>query len=426
MWKLFKYVAIPNNIMGLNLKARGFRDYLPKDEILRRKIIEIIEKNYEKYGFDPMNQPSIEKLEVLESKSGEGIKTEIFRIEESDLGLRFDLTVGLARMYSENLDLPLPFKRSITGLAWRREEPQFGRYREFIQCDADIIGSDSMRCEAELLVCACSIMNDLEIDDYTILINNRKILNNFFKSINIEENRIETLIRIIDKLDKKTEKEIIDELKQNNFNNGKEILSKLNVELEEFEKNEMCVEGATEVREIFNLLESYGITNVKFVPTLARGLGYYTGPIFEIKSSNPKLGTICAGGRFDTLLELYSGKSIPAVGISFGVDRLMNLFEDKSEKTKTEIVLVNVKDENYESLIKTAQKLREKGINVRTDLMNRNMRKQIESAVSLGTKYIGIIGDSEIENKEISIKNLETGRQETIKVKDLTIQMLEQ
>jgi histidyl-tRNA synthetase len=421
MWKLFKYVAIPNNIMSTNLKARGFRDFLPKDEILRRKIIDIVEKNYEKYGFDPMNQPSIEKLEVLEAKSGEGIKTEIFRIEESDLGIRFDLTVGLPRMYSENLDLPLPFKRYITGLSWRREEPQFGRYREFIQCDADILGSENMRCEAELLACACSIMKDLNIDDYTILINNRKILTGFFKSMNIEEDKIETAIRIIDKLDKKTENEVIDELKQNGFTNGKELLKNLNVTLDEFEKNEFCIEGATELRELFDLLEYYKITNVKFVPTLARGLGYYTGPIFEIKSANPKLGTICAGGRYDTLLGLFSGKSVPAVGISFGVDRLTILFEKENEKTKTEIVLVNVKDENYNELIELSNELRKKGFKVRTDLMNRNMRKQIESASSLGAKYIGIIGDSEIENKEISIKNLETGEQKTMKIKELEL-----
>lgn len=407
--------------MSLNLKARGFRDFLPKDEISRRKIIEIIEKNYEKYGFDPMNQPSIEKMEVLEAKSGEGIKTEIFRIEESDLGLRFDLTVGLPRMYSENLDLPLPLKRFMTGLSWRREEPQFGRYREFIQCDADILGSDNMRCEAELLACACNIMKDLGLDDYTILINNRKILTGFFKSMEIEENKIETVIRIIDKLDKKTEKEVIDELKQNRFTNGKEMLQKLNVSLDEFEKNEFCVEGATELKELFSLLELYNIKNVKFVPTLARGLGYYTGPIFEIKSSNPKLGTICAGGRYDTLLELFSGRSVPAVGISFGVDRLTIIFENENEKTKTEIVLVNVKDENYNDLIETANELRSKGFKVRTDLMNRNMRKQIESASSLGAKYIGILGDNEIENKEISIKNLKTGRQKTMKIKELEL-----
>jgi histidyl-tRNA synthetase len=421
MWKLFKYVAIPNKIMSTNMKARGFRDFLPKDEILRRKIIGIIEKNYEKYGFDPMSEPSIEKLEILEAKSGEGIKTEIFRIEESDLGLRFDLTVSLARMYSENLDLPLPFKRYTTGLAWRREEPQFGRYREFIQCDADILGSASMRCEAELLACACSILKDLGVNDYRILVNNRKILTGFFKSMNIEDDKIESVIRIVDKLDKKSEKEVIDELKQNGFTNGKEILNGLNVNLDEFEKNEFCVEGATELRELFHLLESYGITNVQFVPTIARGLGYYTGPIYEIKSSNPKLGTICAGGRFDTMLELYSGKSVPAVGISFGVDRLTILFDNENDKTKTQIVLVNVKDENYNKLLEISQELRNMGFNVRTDLMTRNMRKQIEYSSSLGAKYIGILGDNEIENKEISIKNLETGEQKTMKIKELEL-----
>ena len=421
MWKLFKYVAIPNKIMSTNMKARGFRDFLPKDEILRRKIIGIIEKNYEKYGFDPMSEPSIEKLEILEAKSGEGIKTEIFRIEESDLGLRFDLTVSLARMYSENLDLPLPFKRYTTGLAWRREEPQFGRYREFIQCDADILGSASMRCEAELLACACSILKDLGVNDYRILVNNRKILTGFFKSMNIEDDKIESVIRIVDKLDKKSEKEVIDELKQNGFTNGKEILNGLNVNLDEFEKNEFCVEGATELRELFNLLESYGITNVQFVPTIARGIGYYTGPIFEVKSANPKLGTICAGGRYDTMLELYSGKSVPAVGISFGVDRLTILFDNENDKTKTQIVLVNVKDENYNKLLEISQELRNMGFNVRTDLMTRNMRKQIEYSSSLGAKYIGILGDNEIENKEISIKNLETGEQKTMKIKELEL-----
>lgn len=407
--------------MSINAKARGFRDFLPKDEILRRKIVGIIERNYEKYGFDPMSEPSMEKLEILEAKSGEGIKTEIFRIQDSDIGLRFDLTVGLARMYAENLDIPLPFKRFTSGLAWRREEPQFGRYREFIQCDADIVGSASMRCETELITCACAILKELEINDYKILINNRKILTGFFKGMNVEETKIETIIRIIDKLDKKSESEVIKELEENGFTNGKDILKGLNVQLDEIEKNEFCIEGATEIRELFNLLEINKITNVQFVPTLARGLGYYTGPIFEIKSANPKLGTICAGGRYDTMMELYSGKSVPAVGISFGVDRLTILFEQNKDKTQTQIVLVGVKDENYNEVLKIAEELREKGLKVRTDLMGRNMRKQIEYASSLGAPYIGILGDSEIENKEISIKNLETGEQKTIKLEEFEL-----
>ena len=400
-------------------RARGMRDILPEDEIERKRIISIIERNYQEYGFDPVSHPAVERLDVLEAKSGEGIKTEIFRFDDGELGLRFDLTVSLARMYSENSSLPLPFKRYAIEKVWRREEPQYGRYREFTQADADIVGSSSMRCEAELIACACNTLADLGIKEYKVYVNNRKLLNATLRHIGLDDARIDTAIRCIDKLDKKGKAEVVKELAQNGITNGEEIVDAFTKGIEYYEQIEECKEGVDELKKLFSYLEMYGIRNYEFDPSIARGLGYYTGPIFEIKSADKQLGTIAAGGRYDGLIGIYAGQQVPAVGISFGVDRMANLFKkENSSRTYTDIVLVNVKEENIKACIDYAKKMREKGVAVRIDLMERSMKKQMEYASAIGAAYVGIIGDNEEKSGTITLKNLGTGEQKSVNLED--------
>lgn len=400
------------------------RDILPEDEITRKHIISVIERKYQEYGFDPVAHPAIERLDVLEAKSGEGIKSEIFRFNDEELGLRFDLTVSLARMYSENLSLPMPFKRYTIGQSWRREEPQYGRYREFTQADADILGSKSVRCEAELIACACDVLDELGVTGYEVHINNRKLMENVLRHVGVEAGKIDAAIRCIDKLDKKDKAEVIKELELNGIKNGKEIVDAFTKDIEYYEKISSCQEAVSELKELFALLEAYGVKNWVFDPSIARGLGYYTGPIYEIKSRDKQLGTIAAGGRYDGLIGIYAGQEVPAVGISFGVDRMAALLKGTNAKrTYTRIVLVNVRDENIKKCIEYAQQFRKNGIPTRVDLMCRNMKKQLDYASSLGVPFAGIVGDKEANAGEITIKDLRSGEQRNYKMDD-AIRML--
>ncbi len=394
------------------------RELLPAEEIKRKWIISIIEKNYRKYGFDPVSHPAIEKLSVLEAKSGEGIKTEIFRFDDGELGLRFDLTVPLARMYAEHQELPLPFKRYAIDKVWRREEPQHGRYREFMQSDADILGSKTMLAEAELIACAVDILEELGLGDYEIRINNRKVSRGILLNMNIPEDKHGEVLRVIDKLDKKSEDEVKKELDSLGYN-GEELLEAFKGDLDKYEQIEECKEGVQELRELFNYLEYYGVSNVVYDPQIARGLGYYTGTVYEFKSKDKSLGTIVAGGRYDNLIGAYGHNTVPAVGISFGVDRIMNLIEGYERKTYTDIVLVNIKGELIKKSIEYAKILRRQGLNVQIDIMNRNFRKQLEFASRLGVNYVGIIGPKEAENNEITLKNMKTGEQEKVKIEEV-------
>lgn len=393
-------------------RARGMRDILPEDEIMYKSIISAIENAYRAYGYDPVSQPAIERLETLEAKSGEGITAEIFRIEGGELGLRFDLTVSLARLYAENAGLALPFKRYCIEKVWRREEPQYGRYREFLQADADVLGAPGVECEAELIACACDVLDSVGIERYFVLINSRKLMVGVLRHIGVPADKTETAIRIIDKLDKKSEAEVAAELAENGLGNSREIVDAFKHGLEYYEKIPECAEGVADLRRLFELLGQYGIKNCRFEPSIARGLGYYTGIVYEIKSDDPQLGTIAAGGRYDTLIGIYAGRDVPAAGISFGIDRIATLLKkNATAKTLTEIVLINVKPANYGACIKMAQALRKKGIAVRTDLMGRGMRKQLEYAASLGARFVGIIGDKEATEGKVMLKDLASGEQ---------------
>ncbi|MCX8205858.1 MAG: histidine--tRNA ligase [Candidatus Micrarchaeota archaeon] len=401
-------------------RARGMRDILPEDEIVYKGLISAIEDVYRAYGYDPVSQPAIERLEVLEAKGGDGIATEIFRMDDGELGLRFDLTVSLARLYAENAGFALPFKRYCIEKVWRREEPQYGRYREFLQADADILGAQGAECEAELIACARDALDRIGVGGYKILINSRKLMSGVLKHFGVPAGKMDSAIRIIDKLDKKSESEVARELEQNGIGNGTEIIAAFKKGLEYYEGLPECAEGVADLKRLFSLLGEYGVTNWKFEPSIARGLGYYTGIVYEIKSDDPQLGTIAAGGRYDTLIGIYAGKDVPAVGISFGVDRIATLLKRRAKyKTLTDIVLVNVAPENYGACIRTAQQLRKKGIAVRIDLMGRNMRKQLDYAASLGVRFAGIIGGTEASTGKIMLKDLSSGEQASLDVEEV-------
>ena len=401
----------------MKLTPKGMRDFLPDEAMVREEVRDKIVNVYQKYGFVPMETPALEYLETLKAKAGEEIDKQLFVLKDERLALRFDLTVPLARI-GANIDVPKPFKRYAVGPVWRREEPQKGRFREFWQADADIIGSPSMRSEAELLTMANEICNDFGFKKPKIMLNNRKILDALAEKIGFKKEKDETL-RLLDKIDKVGKDEVEEEVIKLLGNRGEELIGivtagKTNEEkLSSVEKT--AKEGVEELREILSLCDF----DIEIDLSMARGLGYYTGPVFEIKLSD-EIGTVIAGGRYDNLLSVY-GREDYATGISVGIERLITLSFEKSGKKKTNssVLIANVKDEFYRDALKLAEKLREAGISCETDINGRNLRKQLDYANATGIPFIIAVGKKEVETGKYNLKDMKSGEEKTMDLKQI-------
>ncbi len=393
---------------------RGMRDFYPVEMSIRKQTVETIERVYRSYGFDPFDTPALEYLEVLNKKSGEEVGKQIYQIE--DMGMRFDFTVGMSRFIS-NTSLPKPIKLFRSGPVWRRDEPQKGRYREFWQSDVDIIGSTSMKCEAELMACANDALDALEFKRIEFKLNSRECLFDMMEKAGIETSKVPAAIRILDKLDKKGEggvkKEMIDAGIADESIKAvfKSIISR---------KQEFV--GSDKLMIIKDFAKEYGLDSIEIDYSLARGLDYYTGPIFEIRSGPQQL-SIGGGGRYDELLGLY-GSSSPAVGISLGVDRIVDLIKERkkvkedSPFSQSQVYVANVKDEAYSYAIKVASLLRKAGISVSLNLTERDLRKQMDYVNSLGIMYVAIVGMKEKELGQVTLRNLKTGDEKKVPIKD--------
>ncbi|MEM2948756.1 MAG: histidine--tRNA ligase, partial [Candidatus Anstonellales archaeon] len=394
----------------------GMRDFGPKEMLIREWVVEKIEEKFKLYGFRPLDTPAMEFLDVLTAKSGEEIKQQIFRIKGEEIGLRFDLTVPLARFVASNLEIPKPFKRYAIAKVWRNEEAQKGRYREFMQADADIVGTKSMRAEGELLNLTYDVLKGLgfELKNAKFLLNNRKILNGLAESWGIDEKKREDVFRSLDKMDKIGENGVRKELEGKvGRKKTEEILESLKVGGKNREKLEFAAryskEGARELEEILTYFPKAEVDLF-----LVRGLAYYTGPIFEVKLSE-EIGSVAAGGRYDGLIGLY-GSGEYATGISFGVERLIYLInkrgEENARETTTKIFVANVKPEFYPYALKIAEELRKAGICTEVDLNDRNLRKQFEYANALKIPYVAIVGEKEKKEGKITLRSMESGKEE--------------
>ncbi|MEM4166125.1 MAG: histidine--tRNA ligase [Candidatus Bilamarchaeaceae archaeon] len=402
--------------MTSKLTPKGMRDFLPEEAAVREEVRNKIATIYKKYGFLPMETPALEYLETLRAKAGDEIDKQIFVLSDERLALRFDMTVPLARVAS-TIEAPRPFKRYAIGPVWRKEEPQKGRFREFWQADADIIGSSSMRAEAELLTMAKEICTEFGFSKPKILLNNRKILNAMAKELDFEDNKNE-VFRTLDKIDKigreEVEKEIVKLIGQRGTELIREISSGKNNEEKLAIAEKFSKEGADELREILRFCNF----EIDVDLSLVRGLGYYTGPVFEIKLSD-EIGTVIAGGRYDGLLSLY-GRGEAATGISVGIERLITLTrERKKTKSTLQVFVANVKDEQYLYALEVASKLRNAGINCETDLNCRNLRKQLDYVNAKKIKYAVIVGEKEASRGNYKLKDMESGKEEEANIEKL-------
>lgn len=417
----------------------GFMELLPQDQILFNQIKETIRRNYEKFGFLPLDTPIIEDSKVLLAKAGGETEKQIYRFNkgENDLSLRFDLTVPLAKYVAKNYGtLAFPFRRYQIGKVYRGERQQKGRYREFYQCDIDIIGDGELNIinDAELPNVIYNTFKELEFGDFTICINNRKILNGLFESLELNEISAD-ILRIIDKIEKIGKEAVIEELGKLNIESNKieKIMNFIAIEGSNDEKikalndlgitSEKFQKGLEELTDVVKYMRLFGIPeeNFKIDLTIARGLDYYTGTVYETFLNEYKnLGSICSGGRYENLAEYYTDKKLPGVGISIGLTRLFYQLNEikllKAQKKSISDILVISMTENFEYVSKVASKLRDEGKNVQVYYEDKKVKAKFKYADKLEIPYTVVIGDDEVQSNSYSVKNMTTGEQESYKL----------
>ena len=419
----------------------GFMELLPKEQILFNQMKEKIQKSYEKFGFLPLDTPIVEMAEVLLAKAGGETEKQIYRFQkgDNDLALRFDLTVPLAKYITEYYnELSFPFRRYQIGKVYRGERPQKGRFREFYQCDIDIIGDGSLSIvnDAEIPSIIYHTIRELGFEDFTICINNRKILNGLFQELKQEDLSVD-IMRVIDKLEKIGVENVIASLKE--LGVLEEAIQKIiqfiqingttDEKLEALENlgfgSELFQEGLKELKQVVTFVRAFGVPekNFKVDLTIARGLDYYTGTVYEtFLNDYREIGSVCSGGRYDNLAEFYTDKKLPGVGVSIGLTRLFyQLNELQAIETKQKSVarvLIAPMTDDMEEAVRIGNAFREAGIPTEVYLENKKIKAKFKYADRLQVPFVVTIGEDEIQNNTVSLKNMETGEQEVISIQE--------
>ncbi len=413
---------------------RGTRDFLPREMNRRQYIIDTARRVFESFGFEPLDTPAFESWELLSAKGGGGeeIKNEIYYFKDKsnrELGLRFDLTVPLARVVANNPQMQKPFKKYQAGKVWRYDRPQAGRMREFLQMDPDVVGTSEMDADAECIAVAVETLKRLGFKRFEVRLNNRKILNGLTEFVKIPPKSSADVFRILDKLEKVPRNEITRGLKKTGIGSSKitklmklieirgkpsETLPKIGKFLGGIKKAE---EGLSELKKIYELSKAYGFDKYILIDfSMVRGLDYYTGPIFEITTRTRKeVGSVAGGGRYDNLIELYGGRETPATGISLGIERIYEIMDSENmfdvPASNTTVFIVSVKKEIRKNVLEISQELRKGGINTETDLTGRDLRKQLDYANRKQIPYALIVGPKELKSGKFTLKDMRTGRE---------------
>jgi len=393
--------------------VKGFQDFLPPESLKRDTIKKIIERNFKIYGFIPIETPVIEFDEFIRGDSiqEEEAVSDRFKLKDRggrNLGLRYEFTFQLARIFKQNPLIKLPFKRYQIGEVFRDEPTGPKRFRQFTQCDIDIIGDSSQEAEAEILSCFSDILKELNIKA-EIEVNNRKLIQSLIESVQIEN--IKEVMRELDKIDKIGEDNVKANLrKYADVNQIITLFKLLEKDIPFFKDN--AFEGVEELQNLIKECELYNI-QLKMNPFLVRGLNYYTGNIFEIKTESSK-ESLAGGGRYDKVVGKYIGKDIPAVGISFGLERLTDLADVKIESIPN-VLIISI--EQKEHAIKLIKKLRNSGVSC--SLTSDKINKALEYANSLQIPYVILLGEKEIEQKKINLRNMSTGEERMLTEKQL-------
>lgn len=412
---------------------KGFRDFGPDQMAARQLIFGKIRAAFERFGFEPMETPTLENLDLLAGKYGMDEKL-VYKFKDHggrEVAMRYDLTVPLARFYAANsADLPKPFKRYIIGPVWRGENTQKGRFREFYQCDVDVIGSDSGVADAEVIAAVTTALTEMGVLDMSVRVNNRKIIDGVMSLLGVPDSKFVGVLRALDKLDKLGQKRVSDELRKTGVTSEqiekmfkmlqatvadskglKKVFSEVQFE------NKLLAEGVGELSEVLDAAALIGVENLIVDLTLARGLDYYTGTVCEIGLSQaPQFGSIAGGGRYNGLIGETSGGrgKVPAVGMSIGIDRLIEALKDLSVlkyDPKADVIVFNLKPDYLESYLTLVTELRLADINAEVyyepDALDKQFRYAEKKKYNLGL----FVGDDEIKDGKVAIKDLVTRKQ---------------
>lgn len=432
--------------------SRGLRDLLPPSMIARQRLIDTVRKVYESYGFSPLDTPAIEYREVLSGAAGQEAQQSIFRVENPEkerLGLRFDLTVPLSRVVRQHHGIRLPFRRYQVAPVWRADKPDPGRYRQFTQFDIDAVGAPCGRADIEIMAAICDSLSAIEAGPHVLRFSSREILNLLLRRAGIDEQLGPAVFRVLDKLDKIGWEKVRRELTSGYVDRSGDPIPGVGLDGRQVETVErlLAIRGATR-RDVLEQLSSlfrglpgageqlaviqrisesldalgYGSDRVALDPSLARGLAYYTGPVFEaVLTDAPQFGSVFGGGRYDNLVARFGGPSIPAVGASMGVDRLLAALEHLDlaggPQTVTQ-VLVTVMDQQLEQeCMAVAFELRRAGIRTEIHVGGGRLGKQLKRADRLGIPFAILIGSNEAERDEVTVKQMSVAHSAGAKVR---------
>lgn len=429
---------------------KGFQDFFPEELTARRRIIRAIEDVFELYGFAPLETPAMEYLDVLLGAGGEGANKELFRLESPEgeaVALRFDMTVPFARMLAQYPDrIKAPFRRYAIGPVWRADKPGPGRFRQFVQCDADIAGAANVAADAEIIAVMAAVMDALGARDYTILINNRKLIDALLGHCGIvEEARQKHVLRVIDKREKVGVDNVRRELGEGRVDESGDPIPGAHLEeatidailalvaiagetradtvarlSEALPDTPAAREALQEMRELADILAAIGIpeARARFEPSLARGLDYYTGPVFETVFNNAReFGSVMGGGRYDGLTSRFADRPIPCTGMSVGLDRLCAALKHlgllESHSTPVQALIVTIGNVPKAETMRLAAELRAAGIRTETFFAARKkmqMGNQLSHADHYGIPAAVIIGEDELAQGVVSVKDLRAGK----------------
>jgi histidyl-tRNA synthetase len=413
----------------------GFRDQLPRQMLLRRTLIKRFQRIFEAHGFEPIDTPALEHLEVLTGKAGENEKLMYHFLDHGDrpVGMRYDLTVPLARFVANHQnELPMPFKRYHIAPVWRAEKAQRGRFREFWQCDADIVGSDSPRADAEAIAMVAEILAAAELRDFTVNISHRRLLQGLARNAGIPADMAATVYRVVDKLGKvgrgRVEQELVEAgADQDAAQRLLESITRQGSNLQLLETARAAAAGDDELQiaidnlsGLFQMLEVIAPESEAFKLdfTLARGLDYYTGIVYEATVVEPKVGSVSGGGRYDALVGMFAGRDIPAMGVSIGLERIIEVAEEfdliEAPASVCDAIVI-YDDDVFAYAVGVARELRSDGLNIDLSLLSRrSFGDQLKYADRRGIPLAILLGDAEASRNEATVKVLATGAQETI------------
>ena len=442
---------------------KGTRDFSSEVMMQRNYVFKTIQSAFQRFGFVPIETPAMENLDTLMGKYGEEGDRLIFKIlnsgdylskaslfrdttsksltkQISEKALRYDLTVPFARYVVQNRnDITFPFKRYQMQPVWRADRPQKGRFREFYQCDADVVGSDSLIYEVELVQLYDEVFATLGLKDYSIYINNRKVLSGIAEVIGESEKLIDITVAL-DKLDKIGLEKVKEEMRTKGVSDEAiskmtplfELSGKNTNKLEKLESflsdSQVGMKGVEELRFVLNILSDVGLRKAKIELdfTLARGLNYYTGAIFEVKTNEVQMGSIGGGGRYDDLTSIFGLKDISGVGISFGVDRICLVLDElclfpKLLDSSTQLMFVNFGEQEAIYCMKLLKQLRDAGVNAEIYPTADKIKKQMNYANKKSIQYVALVGEDEMISDNLTVKNMSDGTQQRLVIKDLLL-----